>query len=155
MIKKLILILLIIFFANVSYGEEIPPNGCGYAVTKETNPIYWGYMEDYGAKLKEALDKSHMFRLRYMGASYIFFITRDGQIKDMHISTSQGKYFNRKVKEIIESVPPLPFRDGMDVDEMQFSVYLGYEKYDSIDVSVGSSFINNKDIFHIRVTTSK
>ena len=153
--KKLLLILLLLFIPNISYGEEFPPPGKGIAITKETNPIYWGYMEDYGVKLKEALEKSHMFRLRGMGASYVFFITRDGQIKDMRISTSQGKYFNRKVKEIILSVPPLPFRDGMDVDEMQFRVYLGYEWDDLIRIGVGRSFINEKRIFQLLITTSK
>ena len=153
--KKLLLILLFLFIPNIMYGEEIPPRGRGYSLTRETNPIYFGYMEDYGAKLKEALEKSHMFRLRGMGASYVFFITRDGQIKDMRISTSQGKYFNRKVKEIIESVPPLPFRDGMNVDEMQFRVYLGYEWDDLIKIGVGRSFINEKRIFQLLITTSK
>ena len=153
--KKLLLILLLLFIPNISYGEEFPPPGKGIAITKETNPIYWGYMEDYGVKLKEALEKSHMFRLRYMGASYDFIITRDGQIKDMVISTSQGKYFNRKVREIILSVPPLPFRDGMNVDEMLFHVYLGYELDNLIRVGIGYSLKYNKDIFHIMVTTSK
>ena len=153
--KKLLLILLLLFIPNIMYGEEIPPRGRGYSLTRETNPIYWGYMEDYGAKLKEALDKSHMFRLRYMGASYEFFITRDGQIKNMVISTSQGKYFNRKVKEIILSVPPLPFRDGMNVDEMLFRVYLGYELDDLIKVSIGYNLLYDQNIFHIMVTTSK
>jgi len=153
--KKLLLILLLLFIPNIMYGEEIPPRGRGYSLTRETNPIYFGYMEDYGAKLKEALDKSHMFRLRYMGASYEFFITRDGQIKNMVISTSQGKYFNRKVKEIILSVPPLPFRDGMNVDEMLFRVYLGYELDDLIKVSIGYNLLYDQNIFHIMVTTSK
>ena len=153
--KKLLLILLFLFIPNILYGEEIPPNGCGYDITRETNPIYFGYMEDYGAKLKEALEKSHMFRLRGMGASYVFFITRDGHIKDMRISTSQGKYFNRKVKEIILSVPPLPFRDGMNVDEMLFRVYLGYELDDLIKVSIGYNLLYDQNIFHIMVTTSK
>ena len=153
--KKLLIILLLLFIPNITQGEEIPPYGCGYEITRETNPIYWGYMEDYGAKLKQALDKSHMFRIRYMGASYIFVITRDGQIKDMRISTSQGKYFNRKVKEIIESVPPLPFREGMNLDEMLFKVYLGYELDDMIRVGIGYHLRYKQDIFHIMVTTSK
>ena len=153
--KKLLLIFILLLIPHNCFSEEIPPNGCGYDITKETNPIYFGYMEDYGALLKKELEKSHMFRLRGMGASYVFFITRDGQIKDMRISTPNYEYFNKRVKKIIESVPPLPFRDGMNVDEMQFSVYLGYESDDMIRAGIGSSFRNNKDIFHIMVTTSK
>lgn len=154
--KKLLLIVLILFIlCPLGFGEDIPPNGLGYELTKETNPIYWGYMEDYGAKLKDALESKKMFRLRGMGASYRFFLTRNGEIKDMEISTYQNEYFNKKVKEIILSVEPLPFREGMNVDEMQFSVYLGYERYDEINVGIGSSFRNNKDIFQILVTTRK
>lgn len=153
--KFLLTLLLLLFLCTAGLCEEIPANGCGYIPTKETNPIYWSYMEDYGAKLKQALETKKMFRLRGMGASYRFFLTRDGEIKDMKISTYQNKYFNEKVKEVILSVKPLPFREGMNMDEMQFSVYLGYEKYDEIDVGIGSSFINNKDIFQVSVTTKK
>ena len=153
--KKLLIFIMLLLSCTVGYCEDIPANGCGYSLTKETNPIYWGYLEDYGEKLKQALESKKMFRLRGMGASYRFFITRDGEIKDMKISTYQNKYFNEKVKEVILSVKPLPFREGMNVDEMQFSVYLGYEKYDEIDVGIGSSFINNKDIFQVSVTTKK
>lgn len=151
--KKFLLLLICIIFCPLAFGEDIPPNGCGYELTRETNPIYWGYMEDYGAKLKEALEAKKMFRLRGMGASYRFFLTRDGEIKDMEISTYQNEYFNKKVKEVILSVEPLPFREGMNVDKMQFSVYLGYEKYDEIDVGIGS--FRNKDIFFVTLTTKK
>ena len=153
--KKLLLLLLFLIIPNICFGEEIPPDGCGYRITKETNPIYWGYLEDYGAKLKTELEKSHMFRLRGMGVAYDFILTRNGEIKDMRLSIPLYEYFNKRIKKIILSVPPLPFRDGMNVDEMQFSVYLGYEKFDSIEVSIGSSFRYNRDIFHISVTTSK
>lgn len=154
--RKLLLLVLILFILSpLAFGEVLLPSGHGIDITRETNPIYWGYMEDYGAKLKEALESKKMVRLRGMGASYRFFLTRDGEIKDMEISTYQNEYFNKKVKEIILSVEPLPFREGMNVDEMQFSVYLGYERYDEIDVSIGSSFKNNKKIFQISVTTRK
>ncbi len=153
--KKFLLLLICIIFCPLAFGEDLLPSGHGIDITRETNPIYWGYMEDYGAKLKEALEAKKMFRLRGMGASYRFFLTRDGKIKDMEISTYQNEYFNKKVKEVILSVEPLPFREGMNVDEMQFSVYLGYERYDEIDVGIGSSFRNNKKIFHISVTTRK
>ena len=147
---------LLFFINSVAYSEEIPPNGCGYSITRETNPIYWGYLEDYGALLKTELEKSRMFRLRGMGAAYDFFLTRDGEIKDMRLSVkSPYKYFNKNIKNIILSVPPLPFREGMNMDEMQMSIYLGYQPYDEIDITIGSSFRNNKDIFMISVDTSK
>ena len=91
-----------------------------------------------------------------MGAAYDFFLTRDGEIKDMRLSVkSPYKYFNKNIKNIILSVPPLPFREGMNMDEMQMSIYLGYQPYDEIDITIGSSFRNNKDIFMISVDTSK
>ncbi len=152
--KILLLILMLLIFCPLSFGEEIPPNGCGYAITKETNPIYWGYMEDYAAQLKKALEAKRMFRLRYMGASYKLVITRDGEIKDMKISTYQNEYFNRKVKEIILSVPPIPFREGMNVNEMLFSIYLGFEPYEETALSIGGT-TDKRDIFHIRILTDK
>ena len=154
--KRIILLLLIVLFIQLPVlSEYIPPNGCGYTLTKETNPIYFGYMEDYSQKLKEALDKSRMFRLRDMGAAYEFYITRNGEIKDMKLDISQGKYFDRKIKEIIESVEPLPFRDGMNVDEMFFHVYLGYEHYDEFRQQIGGSFKTDEKVFGLMVITKK
>ncbi len=154
--KRLLLLVIILIFCQLfCLGEEFLPEGRGFPLTKETNPIYFGYMEDYAAQLKAALDKSHMLRLRGMGADYDFIIHRDGTITDMRVSISQGKYFDRKIKEIILSVKPLPFRDGMNMDEMQFSVYLGFEKYEDVHESIGSSFKNNKKVFLITVITKK
>lgn len=152
--KKIILLFAFLFLLLPKcIAEELPPFGCGYELTKETNPIYFGYMEDYADKLKEALEARRMFRLRGMGASYIFLVTRNGEIKDMRKRTYHGEYFHKKVKDIILSVKPLPFRDGMNVDEMLFSVYLGYESYDELSLSIGS--LRYKDIFQIFITTSK
>ena len=78
--RILLLILMLLIFCPLSFGEELPPWGCGYSVTKETNPIYWGYMEDYAAQLKKALEAKRMFRFRHMGASYRFYLTREGEI---------------------------------------------------------------------------
>ena len=39
---------MLLLSCTVGYCEDIPANGCGYSLTKETNPIYWGYLEDFG-----------------------------------------------------------------------------------------------------------
>ncbi len=154
--KKIILIVLVLLtFCPVSFSEELPPKGCGYAITKETNPIYWGYMEAYAAKLKEALEAKKMFRFRGMGAAYDFILTRNGEIKDMKIDVNQNEYFNKKVKEIILSVAPPPFPDGINVDDLLMSVYLGYEHYDEIRLGVGWTYPEDRDIFNITITTKK
>ncbi len=153
--KKLILILLLLLFQIPVFSEEFPPTGAGIEVTKETNPIYWGYLEDYGKALKQALEAKRMFRLRGWGAAYDFILTRDGEIKDIKGSVFQNDYYDKKVKEIILSVKPLPFRDGMNMDEMHMSIYLGFQRYNDIDISIGGSFIDNKEIFSIDVDTSK
>ena len=41
------------------------------------------------------------------------------------------------------------------MDEMRFRVYLGYEKYNEISISVGSSFVDNKKTFSLMIITSK
>ena len=153
--KYILIILALLLIPNISFGEEFPPSGQGIAITKETNPIYWGYLEDYGALLKKEFEKSHMFRLRGMGVCYDYFITRDGQIKDMRLTLPLYKYFNNNIKNIILSVPPPPFRDGMELDEMLMSVYLGYGKYDAIDVSIGGYFSRRLKVFDITIITSK
>ena len=154
---KRLLILLFLFIVPIKvYSEELPPKGCGYYITRETNPIYWGYMEDYGALLKAKLEKSHMFRLRGMGTAYNFIVTRDQKIKDIKLSPpSSYKYFDRRIKNIILSVEPPPFREGMNLDEMLFDVYLGYDKYDDIDITIGSLSTSDRKVFDILITTSK
>lgn len=153
--KKLILILMLLIFQIPVLGEEFPPTGAGIKVTKETNPIYWSYLEDYGKALKQALEAKRMFRLRGWGAAYDFILTRDGEMKDIKGTVFQNDYYDKKVKEIILSVKPLPFREGMNVDEMHMSIYLGFQRYDDIDISIGGSFIDNKKVFSIDVDTSK
>lgn len=155
--KKFILFLItVIFFQTAVFAEEIPPRGCGYSITKETNPIYFGYMEDYAKLLKAELEKSRMFRLRGMGASYYVTIARDQKIKDIKISTpSPYKYFNKRIENIILSVEPPPFREGMEMDKMLFDIYLGYEKYDDIDLGIGYAFRFMKNVFDMIITTSK
>jgi len=134
--------------------EELYPFGSGKTATKETHPIYFGYMEDYAAQLRKAFEKKRMFSLCHWGASYYFIITRDGQIKDMIVKTPQNDYYNKKVKEIIMSVKPLPFREGMNVDSMGFWVYLGYEHYEELDVSIGA-YPNTEKCFTIDVILKK
>ncbi len=155
--KKLLILfaLLLLVFCPLAKGEEIPPNGCGYEITKETNPIYWGYMEDYAAALKKAFEAKRIFHLRGMGTDYEYYVTRDGKIEEMEVLwfISHGKYFDRKIKEVILSVPPLPFPEGINVDKMFFSVYLGYESYDEVSLHVGSS--RNRDVFGIAIMIDK
>lgn len=153
--KKIILILMLILFQIPAFSEEFPPTGAGIEVTKETNPIYWSYLEDYGKALKQALEAKRMFRLRGWGAEYEFILTHDGEMKDMKGAIFQNDYYDKKVKEIILSVKPLPFREGMNVDEMHMRIYLGFQRYDEIDISIGGSFIDNKEIFSIGINTSK
>ena len=145
--KKIILLIMLILFQIPVFSEEFPPTGAGIRVTKETNPIYWGYLEDYGKALKQALEAKRMFRLRGWGAEYEF--------KDMKGSIFQNDYYDKKVKEIILSVKPLPFREGMNVDEIHMRIYLGFQRYDEIDINIGGSFIDNKEIFSIGINTSK
>ena len=152
--KKLIFVLLAIIFLNLNvYAEEIPPRGV--VMTKETNPIYWGYLEDYGAQLKQAFEKKRMFKIRGWGASYEYYITRDGEIKDMTRSIWHNEYYAKKIKEVILSVKPLPFREGMNVDEMYFRTFFSKEKYEEIEISIGGLFLKDEEIFHITIATKK
>ena len=154
---KRILILLLIFFLTPlsSKCEELYPFGSGKTATKETHPIYFGYMEDYAKELRKAFENKKMFALCHWGTSYYLTITRDGEIKDMRVSVYQNDYFDQKVKEIIMSVKPLPFRDGMNLDYMKFSIYLGYEDFEDIHFSIGADARTTDKCFTVHITLKK
>ena len=154
--KKILILLLIILLTPLNIkGEDLYPFGSGKTATKETHPIYFGYMEDYAKELRKAFEKKRMFALCHWGTSYYFTVTRDGEIKDMKISIYQNDYFDKKVKEIILSVKPLPFREGMNLDYMRFKVYMGYEKYETLDVSIGIFPRTYESAFWIDITLKK
>ena len=154
--KKILILLLIILLTPLNIkGEELYPFGSGKTATKETHPIYFGYMEDYAKELRKAFENKRMFALCHWGTSYYFTVTRNGEIKDMKISIYQNDYFDKKIKEIILSVKPLPFREGMNLDYMRFSVYLGYENYEDIHFSIGAAPHSLDNCFMIDVTLKK
>lgn len=108
--KKIILLLMLILFQIPVLGEDIPPRGV--EMTKETNPIFWSYLEDYSIALKEAFEDAKIFHLRGWGAAYEFILTRNGEIKDLKGSVFQNDYYDRKIKDVILSVKPTPFYEG-------------------------------------------
>ena len=154
--KKIFLTILMIFALSLTaLGEELYPFGSGKQETKETHPIYFGYMEDYAALLREAFEKKKMFKLRGWGSEYYFVVTRDGTIKDVRVGIWQNDYFDKKIKEIIMSVKPLPFREGMDLDTMYFEVYMGYEDYEQQYVDIGLYRGTNDSSFDISIILQK
>ena len=153
--KILILLLIILLTSNTGFSEELSPRGTGIPKTKETNPIYFGYMEDYAKELRKAFENKRMFALCHWGTSYYFTITRDGQIKDMRVSVYQNDYFDKKVKEVIMSVKPLPFREGMNLPYMRFSVFLGYENFEDIHFSIGAAPRSPDKCFTVHITLKK
>ena len=149
--KKLFLVLIALIFINLSvFAEEITPRGV--VMTKETHPIFWSYMEDYGAQLQQAFKKKRMFKIRSWGASYRYYITRDGEIKDMTRSIWHNEYYAKKIKEVILSVKPLPFKEGMNADKMCFDVFFSKEKYEEIEISVGYSLGISDKVFSIIIS---
>ena len=151
--KKLILILLLLMFQIPALGEDIPPRGV--EMTKETNPIFWSYLEDYSSSLKEAFEDAKIFHLRGWGAAYEFILTRDGEIKDLKGSVFQNDYYDRKVKDVILSVKPSPFYKGMNAEDMLFDVYFGYQNYEEVDISVGFDIRYNRKSFSIGIDLDK
>ena len=155
--KKILTTLLLLFLLPLTVcGEELAPRGRGYSLSKETNPIYWGYMEDYAAALKEAFAKKKMLKITSMCVEYDYIVTPDGQIKDITLSPPAAfKYYQRKIKEVIESVPPPKFREGMNLEYMRFSVAMYYENYEDFDLGIGAYPRNEDFCFHIRIVLKK
>ena len=151
--KKIILLLMLIMFQIPALGEDIPPRGV--EMTKETNPIFWSYLEDYSCALKEAFEDAKIFHLRGWGAAYEFILTRDGEIKDLKGSVFQNDYYDRKVKDVILSVKASPFYKGMNAEDMLFDVYLGYQNYEEVDISVGFDIRYNRKSFSIGIDLDK
>ena len=151
--KKIILLLMLIMFQIPALGEDIPPRGV--EMTKETNPIFWSYLEDYSFALKEAFEDAKIFHLRGWGAAYEFILTRDGEIKDLKGSVFQNDYYDRKIKDVILSVKPSPFYEGMNAKDMLFRVYLGYQNYDEIYIHSGFHLRYGRKIFGISIDLDK
>ena len=153
--KKLIILLLFLLFPLTVFAEELPPRGMGISVTKENSPIHWGYCEDYAELLKKAFKAKmkNKYHRRGWGASYYFVVSKDGDIADMKHSIYQNDYFDSIVKDIILSVKPIPFYEGMNEESIMFSVYLGYQKHDNIEISVGANAY--RDIYSIDVDLKK
>jgi len=63
--KKIIFLLITLFFVNIANAEEIPPRGV--EKTKENIPIHWQYMENYANALKQAFNNKKIFHLRGWG----------------------------------------------------------------------------------------
>lgn len=124
-------------------------------MTKETHPVYWAYFENYANRLKETLDKNKKLRKRGWGASYKYSITKDGKITNMKGSTFQNDKFDELVKEIILSVKPEPFSEEMESDDFMFDTFLGYYKYNELNISHGFSLGYNKPVIHITISSKK
>ena len=155
--KKILTTLLLLFLLPLTVcGEELAPRGTGMSDTKETCPIYWGYMEDYAAALKEAFAKKKMLKITSMCVVYRYIVTPDGQIKDIVLSPpTTFKYYQRKIKEVIESVPPPKFREGMNLEYMRFRVTMYYEDYEDFDLSIGAYPRSSDNDFIIRIILKK
>lgn len=151
--KKIILLLMLILFQIPVLGEDIPPRGV--EMTKETNPIFWSYLEDYSIALKEAFEDAKIFHLRGWGAAYEFILTRNGEIKDLKGSVFQNDYYDRKIKDVILSVKPTPFYEGMNAEDMLINVYLGYQSYEELDISIGFDIRYNQKSFSIGIDLDK
>lgn len=153
--KIVILLLLIIMHPTICWSEDFPPRGEGIHISSETNPIYWGYLEDYAVLLKKAFENKKMFKHRGWGADYEFILTRNGEIKNLKVSYPQNNYYDNKVKEIILSVKPLPFRDGMNLEYMRFSVYLSIQRYERTQISIGGHTKDKDKRFTVIVTIKR
>ena len=151
--KKIILLLMLILFQIPVLGEDIPPRGV--EMTKESNPIFWSYLEDYSIALKEAFEDAKIFHLRGWGAAYEFILTRNGEIKDLKGSVFQNDYYDRKIKDVILSVKPTPFYEGMNAEDMLINVYLGYQSYEELDISIGFDIRYNQKSFSIGIDLDK
>jgi len=119
MMKKVILLILcILFLTPASYGEDFPARG-----GRDEYPIYW-YLRRHGEKLKKALESKRFFRLHGWGTSYIAKIYSNGKVETLELFDSQNKYYDRKVKEIIESVPAEEFSEEIKLEYLIISIDL-------------------------------
>lgn len=92
-----------------------------------------------------------------MGASYDFIITKNGEIQDFEQTIYQNGYFDKIVKDIILSVKPIPFYEGMNEDSILVSIYLGYQRYNEVKICIGSTDFkhNERDIYMLLIDLKK
>ena len=127
--KKFILFLItLLSLQSVVFAEEIPPRGCGYSITKETNPVYFGYMEDYAKLLKAELEKRNPTPVEKMSLraknSYPFNVSPD-------------EYWDEKQQTSNYS----PDDDNNGVDDPQYQI----TKSDIDDISDWNSIAKSLD----------
>nr|DAZ33630.1 MAG TPA: TolA C-terminal [Caudoviricetes sp.] len=157
--KIIILILTLLLIPLNAIAEELPPRGIGIEITKKNSPIHWKYCEDYAKLLKQAFKTKtkEIQTERGWGASYDFIITKNGEIQDFEQTIYQNDYFDKIVKDIILSVKPIPFYEGMNEDSILVSIYLGYQRYNEVKICIGSTDFkhNERDIYMLLIDLKK
>ena len=124
--KKLLLILLILFLANISFGEE----SCKFKLYKTTmgeictdpdnqKDIIRTYMWTYTYYLYDKFDEK---KVPFSGRKYSnmrlyniyrYTIHSDGTITDLHPIVKENDEFDEHVKNLILNNPPAKFIEGL------------------------------------------
>jgi len=148
--RFLLLILCILFLTPASYGEDFPARG-----GRDEYPIYW-YVKRYGERLKQVYDKRKIIKLSGWGTQYLVEISRDGTMKILNLNISQNKYFDNRIKEVIEATPAEPFGDEIDLDKLLIDVYISHgDWFEHVDVMYGPSWGTDGEIYGVLVKSIK
>ena len=154
--KKLLILLIILLWSTLTaHCEVLSPFGSGTGDDELSHPIHFLYMKEYTEALRDALKKKKMFVPFHWGVEYYFIVTREGEILDMKVSLSQNDYFDKKIKEVITSVEPPPFKEGMDSDYVLMDVYMGFESYEDISYDRGLFLHTLEPCLDIKITLKR
>ena len=75
--------------------------------------------------------------------------------QDFEQTIYQNDYFDKIVKDIILSVKPIPFYEGMNEDSILVSIYLGYQRYNEVDICIGYTIRYERNIYMISIDLKK
>ena len=126
-----------------------------FSTARRTWWIPYIYLHRHGEKLKKVLESKRFFRLHGWGASYIVKIHPNGQAEPLELFESQNKYYDKKVKEIIESVPAEEFGDEIKSEYLIVRVCINFSDLSDIAYVSYRTLEPHANIHVIRVSTTK
>ena len=128
--KFFILFFSFIILTSSAFAEKLPTKG-DPSFSKETNPLWYKYLEDYTNQLYNAFDPTKCRRNNGYGMPFTYIVNRDGSIpwiSELVYKNKKEKYIQ---KLILETTPP-PFPKELEDDNIRIDIYVGHNKYQRV-----------------------
>lgn len=143
--KFFILFFSFIILTSSAFAEKLPTKG-DPSFSKETNPLWYKYLEDYTNQLYNAFDPTKCRRNNGYGMSFMYNIKHDGTIYNLRGLVYKNKKEKYIQKLILETTPP-PFPKELEDDNIRIDIYVGHNKYQRVKFN----YYRYDDLAHISI----